>query len=415
MKPEKLIEVLSVAERLKDAVRHSYTSGGRRESVAEHSWRITLMAYFVSDEFPEADLLKIMKMCLIHDLGEAFTGDIPAFEKTDKDSEKEADVLGEWVKTLPEPFDKEMAELYQEMEAQRTLEARIYKALDKLEADRSALRTGMDTAQRRLKQAEQTVAAAEAAVEALTAQQTAAQKELPARSAEELTAQQTELTAARETLRSREKQLSAQLLPNRKTAAQYRAAAEARQTLESRWQWVSALAATAGGTLTSKQKIKLEAYIQMNYLDRILRYANTRLMQMTAGQYELERIGAENQRSQSGLDLGVIDHYNGTRRSVKTLSGGESFKASLALALGLSDEVQSSAGGIRLDTLFLDEGFGSLDEESLELAIRVLSGLTEGDRLVGIISHVGALKDRIDRQVVVHKARTGGSTVELRV
>ena len=288
-------------------------------------------------------------------------------------------------------------------------------ALDKLEADRSALRTGMDTAQRRLKQAEQTVAAAEAAVDALTAQQTAAQKELPARSAEELTAQQTELTAARETLRSREKQLSAQLLPNRKTAAQYRAAAEARQTLESRWQWVSALAATAGGTLTSKQKIKLEAYIQMNYLDRILRYANTRLMQMTAGQYELERIGAENQRSQSGLDLGVIDHYNGTRRSVKTLSGGESFKASLALALGLSDEVQSSAGGIRLDTLFLDEGFGSLDEESLELAIRVLSGLTEGDRLVGIISHVGALKDRIDRQVVVHKARTGGSTVELRV
>ena len=288
-------------------------------------------------------------------------------------------------------------------------------ALDKLEADRRTLRTGMDTAQRKLKQAEQSVAAAEAAVEALTAQQTAAQKELPARSAEELTAQQTELTTAREALRSREKQLSAQLLPNRKTAAQYRAAAEARQTLESRWQWVSALAATAGGTLTSKQKIRLEAYIQMNYLDRILRYANTRLMQMTAGQYELERIGAENQRSQSGLDLGVIDHYNGTRRSVKTLSGGESFKASLALALGLSDEVQSSAGGIRLDTLFLDEGFGSLDEESLELAIRVLSGLTEGDRLVGIISHVGALKDRIDRQVVVHKARTGGSTVELRV
>ena len=173
------------------------------------------------------------------------------------------------------------------------------------------------------------------------------------------------------------------------------------------------LAATAGGTLTSKQKIKLEAYIQMNYLDRILRHANTRLMQMTAGQYELERIGAENQRSQSGLDLGVIDHYNGTRRSVKTLSGGESFKASLALALGLSDEVQSAAGGIRLDTLFLDEGFGSLDDESLEQAMRVLAGLTEGDRLVGIISHVGALQDRIDRQVVVHKARTGGSTVEL--
>ena len=255
------------------------------------------------------------------------------------------------------------------------------------------------------------------------------------RLAQQLTARQAELAAARPALDAARAEadrhagdaaqldaLTAQVTQAQSALAAYdaldalcRQQTEARQMLESRWQWVSALAATAGGTLTSKQKIKLEAYIQMNYLDRILRYANTRLMQMTAGQYELERIGAENQRSQSGLDLGVIDHYNGTRRSVKTLSGGESFKASLALALGLSDEVQSSAGGIRLDTLFLDEGFGSLDEESLELAIRVLSGLTEGDRLVGIISHVGALKDRIDRQVVVHKARTGGSTVELRV
>ena len=286
-------------------------------------------------------------------------------------------------------------------------------ALDQLEASRRTLRTGMEQAERQLKQAEQTYTAAKAAVEALQAQQTAAQAEQPAQSVEELTARQTELTARRDTLRGQEKQLSAQLLPNRKTAQQYRAAAKVRQALEERGQWVSALAATAGGTLTSKQKIKLEAYIQMNYLDRILRHANIRLMQMTAGQYELERIGAENQRSQSGLDLGIIDHYNGTRRSVKTLSGGESFKASLALALGLSDEVQSASGGIRLDTLFLDEGFGSLDEESLEQAIRVLSGLTEGDRLVGIISHVGALKDRIDRQIVVHKARTGGSTIEL--
>ena len=340
---------------------------------------------------------------------QAKTRQRPALEQ----SAAEADRSAAAQNASADALEDQIAELRAALPYPRRADAQA--ALDKLEADRSTLRTGMDTAQRKLKQAEQAVAAAEAAVEALTAQQTAAQKELPARSAEELTAQQTALTAARESLRSREKQLSAQLLPNRKTAAQYRAAAEARQALESRWQWVSALAATAGGTLTSKQKIKLEAYIQMNYLDRILRYANTRLMQMTAGQYELERIGAENQRSQSGLDLGVIDHYNGTRRSVKTLSGGESFKASLALALGLSDEVQSSAGGIRLDTLFLDEGFGSLDDESLELAIRVLSGLTEGDRLVGIISHVGALKDRIDRQMVVHKARTGGSTVELRV
>ena len=134
MKPEKLIEVLSVAERLKDAVRHCYTSGGRRESVAEHSWRITLMAYFVSDEFPEADLLKIMKMCLIHDLGEAFTGDIPAFEKTDKDRKVENKKVEQLTDILPEPVRAEWKALFEEMEVMETQEARLYKSLDKLEA-----------------------------------------------------------------------------------------------------------------------------------------------------------------------------------------------------------------------------------------------------------------------------------------
>ena len=284
------------------------------------------------------------------------------------------------------------------------------RALAGLENERCALRAGMDAAASALARARQDYAAAEAAVTALTAQQTEADEaaDLPA-----LESQRDALTARRTALAAQEKALTARLLPNRKAADLYRQHAAARAELERRWQWVNALASTAGGTLSSKQKIRLEAYLQMNYLDAILVHANTRLMQMTAGQYELERVGAENQRSQSGLDLGVIDHYNGTRRSVKTLSGGESFKASLALALGLSDEVQSAAGGIRLDTLFLDEGFGSLDDESLEQAIRVLAGLTEGDRLVGIISHVAALKERIDKQVVVKKARSGGSTVEV--
>ena len=284
------------------------------------------------------------------------------------------------------------------------------RALAGLENERCALRAGMDAAASALARARQDYAAAKAAVTALTAQQTEADEaaDLPA-----LESQRDALTARRTALAAQEKALTARLLPNRKAADLYRQHAAARAELERRWQWVNALASTAGGTLSSKQKIRLEAYIQMNYLDAILVHANTRLMQMTAGQYELERVGAENQRSQSGLDLGVIDHYNGTRRSVKTLSGGESFKASLALALGLSDEVQSAAGGIRLDTLFLDEGFGSLDDESLEQAIRVLAGLTEGDRLVGIISHVAALKERIDKQVVVKKARSGGSTVEV--
>ena len=109
----------------------------------------------------------------------------------------------------------------------------------------------------------------------------------------------------------------------------------------------------------------------------------------------------------------MIDHYNGTERSVRTLSGGESFKASLSLALGLSDEIQSSAGGIRLDTMFVDEGFGSLDEESLQQAIRALSELTENSRLVGIMSHVAELKERIDRQIVVTKERSGGSRAKI--
>jgi len=113
------------------------------------------------------------------------------------------------------------------------------------------------------------------------------------------------------------------------------------------------------------------------------------------------------------LELDVVDHYNGSMRSVKTLSGGESFLASLSLALGLSDEVQSAAGGIRLDTMFVDEGFGTLDDDALEQAIGALAGLTQGNRLVGIISHVGQLKQRIDRQIVVTKARSGGSQAKI--
>ena len=129
-----LIQTLAVAERLKNATRHCYTSEGRHESVAEHSWRLTLMAYWVSDEFPEVNLEKLLKMCLIHDLGEAFTGDIPSFEKTQENEDREADLLNQWAKSLPEPFASEMTVLYAEMDERKTLEARIYKALDNLEA-----------------------------------------------------------------------------------------------------------------------------------------------------------------------------------------------------------------------------------------------------------------------------------------
>ena len=154
--------------------------------------------------------------------------------------------------------------------------------------------------------------------------------------------------------------------------------------------------------------------MQIPCFQRILHRANTRFMVMSGGQYELRRQEvADSNRGQSGLELEVLDHYNGSRRSVRSLSGGESFLASLSLALGLSDEIQSSAGGVRLDTMFLDEGFGTLDEETLQQAMKAFSALAEGDRLVGIISHVGELKDRIDKQIVVTKARSGGSRAEI--
>ena len=134
MEARAFLNALHVAERLKDATRHCYTSGGRHESVAEHSWRLALMALWLRDEFPEADMDKVVRMCLIHDLGEAFTGDIPAFIKTDADRAAEGRLLDAWVSSLPAPLAAEMRELYREMDARSSLEARIFKALDGLEA-----------------------------------------------------------------------------------------------------------------------------------------------------------------------------------------------------------------------------------------------------------------------------------------
>ena len=128
------LEILHVAEKLKDTPRHCTTSKGRTESVAEHSWRLSLMAFLLQSEFPQADMGRVMRMCLIHDLGECFTGDIPTFVKTDRDRETEDSLLGKWVAGLPKEVSAEMHSLYAEMDAQKTTEARIYKALDKLEA-----------------------------------------------------------------------------------------------------------------------------------------------------------------------------------------------------------------------------------------------------------------------------------------
>ena len=222
------------------------------------------------------------------------------------------------------------------------------------------------------------------------------------------------LTRQRGDLIQRGQELHTRLAANETALKDLLEQGEVLLAAEGKWGWVKALSDTANGTLANKQKIALEAYVQAAYFDRVIQRANSRLMVMSSGQYELRRkMQADNNKSQSGLELDVIDHYNGSVRSVKTLSGGESFQASLSLALGLSDEIQASAGGIRLDAMFVDEGFGSLDEEALQQAMRALSGLAESNRLVGIISHVSELRERIDKQIVVTKGKSGGSSVAI--
>ena len=238
------------------------------------------------------------------------------------------------------------------------------------------------------------------------------EKEVPAK--EDLLSEKRELEERSKNDGEKAKRIFTRLSTNNDILEHIKGGAAELSELEHHYQWVKALSDTANGRLAGKEKIMLETYVQTTYFDRIITRANRRLLTMTGNQYELRRRKtADSNQSQSGLELDVLDHYNGSLRSVKTLSGGESFKASLSLALGLSDEIQSSAGGIRLDTMFVDEGFGSLDEESLRQAIRTLLDLSENSRLVGIISHVAELKERIDKQIVVTKEKTGGSKVEI--
>lgn len=213
-----------------------------------------------------------------------------------------------------------------------------------------------------------------------------------------------------------QQKIHARRTANEEILGSIRKSAKDLSALEERYRWLGALSATVNGNLKNKEKIMLETYIQTTYFDRIIRRANLRFMIMSGGQYEFKRqAGASDNKSQSGLELNVVDHYNGTERSVRTLSGGESFIASLSLALGLSEEIQSSAGGIQIETMFVDEGFGSLDQDALQQAYTALIKMTDGSRLVGIISHVAELKEKIEKQILVVKEKTGGSRAEVRV
>ncbi|MBR3796446.1 MAG: SMC family ATPase [Clostridia bacterium] len=285
---------------------------------------------------------------------------------------------------------------------------------DKASAQRAlgALRERLHALKSALKAAEETYSASKEALTGIRASILQLEKQLedePAENRDALEAIKAELTEKKSVTLRRLQEIHARLAGN--TAARKSISEKSRRMaeLEARYTWMKALSETANGSMAGKEKVMLETYIQTTYFDRILERANLRLRKMSGGQYDLKRRKtAGNRVSQSGLELDIIDHVNGTERSVNTLSGGEAFLASLALALGLSDEVQMSTG-IRLYTLFVDEGFGSLDSEALSKAYHTLASLTEGNRLVGIISHVTELKERIDKQIIVRKNKMGGS------
>ena len=210
--------------------------------------------------------------------------------------------------------------------------------------------------------------------------------------------------------------MKSEISANENLLVQIKTSIEELESCEDDLVWMKDLYVTATGNVSGGEKIMLETFIQMSYFDRIIERANIRLLKMTEDRYELERKKtADNRRQQSGLDLNIIDYFTGTKRDVKTLSGGETFMASLCLALGLADEIQSRSSGISPDALFIDEGFGALDPQALSMALKVLDSLTEGNRIVGIISHVPELKERITKKISVTRLKDGSSTAKIEV
>ena len=289
-------------------------------------------------------------------------------------------------------------------------EEELLKEIRRAAEQREALEQALNTARERHLDVERKLAALRGQIEAV---QTSLSQTEPVDGTAASAALEAVNAKLRE-LRARHTTVSIRLNVNSEVLAGIAGTGEKLDRLERRLQWLEPLARTANGDVEGKERLKLETFVQTTYFDRIIACANTRLLRMTDGQYELiRRRESGDGRMTIGLELDVIDHYNGSSRSVRTLSGGEGFKASLSLALGLSEMIQRQAGGIRLDTMFVDEGFGSLDEESLRTAMDTLATLSGTDRLVGVISHVGELKERIGKQIVVTKTRDGYSSARI--
>lgn len=309
-----------------------------------------------------------------------------------------------------ENAEKELANLQKELNYPDEAAAKQEK--NRLEASIAATRKELEDLEHASHEADTAHAAAQGNLETLNAQTEHQGNPEPA---EALDAQLEQAVSRKRELTKESNSIATRLHVNQSAKQDISDRQKTLDALETKLKWLGALSDTANGKLSGK-KLMLETYVQMHYFDKILARANNQLLKMSSSHYELKRREtADDLRGQNGLELDVVDHYNGSLRSVRTLSGGESFLASLSLALGLSEVIQETAGGIQLDTMFVDEGFGSLDEDTLQVAMSALHRLSDGNRLIGIISHVRELRQEIDKQILVTKSPDGGSHAEIRV
>ncbi len=385
------------------------------ETVANRSAEVSLRDYLDAEERrleQEQRALTVKKAALEAALAEkkALEERVPRYEKMLTDLQGQQEELRRMevrFRADAENQGRQVERLRADLPYEDRKEAE--QSLRGLQKKRQEIEQAIRTAQEKLEECSRRCDSEQKAVEALR-EQTEQEPEQPP---EELAEKRAALQARRSALLARQKEHHALLETNTRIQARLSKGQEAMEQADQEYRMLAALSDTANGELKGRQKLAFEQYIQIVFFQQIISEANRRFSVMTDGRYLLRRRAeAGNLRSQTGLELDVFDHYTGRLRSVQSLSGGESFKASLSLALGLSDVVQQHAGGIQLDAVFIDEGFGSLDHESLNQAISILNELAGENRLAGIISHVDELKERIEKKIVV-KRGSAGSTLEL--